>query len=80
MKMTEKQLRKVIREAISLDIKVGDVILTGKFKNKRTVVKEIGKDKNGHPTVNGKSILKFKIEKLLPQDEWSAKSKAEKKK
>lgn len=80
MKMTEKQLRKVIREAISLDIKVGDVILTGKFKNKRTVVKEIGKDENGHPTVNGKSILKFKIEKLLPQDEWSAKSKAEKKK
>jgi hypothetical protein len=80
MKMTEKQLRKVIREAISLDLKVGDVILTGKFKNKRTVVKDIGKDENGHPTVNGKSILKFKIEKLLPQDKWSAKSKSEKKK
>jgi len=80
MKMTEKQLRKVIREAISLDLKVGDVILTGKFKNKRTVVKEIGKDANGHPTVNGKSILKFKIEKLLPKDKWSSKSKSEKKK
>lgn len=80
MKITEKQLRNVIREAISLDLKKGDVILTGKFKNKRTVVKEIGKDEHGHPTVNGKSILKFKIEKFLPKDEWSKKSKEEKKK
>lgn len=78
MKMTSKQLRTIIREAITLDLKPGDVILTGKFKNKRTVVKEIGKDENGHPTVNGKSILRFKIEKLLPEDEWSKKSKEEK--
>ena len=75
--MTERQLRKIIKEALTLDIEVGDVILTGKFKNKRTVVKEVGVDDNGHPTVNGKTILKFKIEKLLPQDEWSAKSKKE---
>ncbi len=77
MRMTERQLRKLIKEALTLDIEVGDVILTGNFKNKRTVVKELGVDENGHPTVNGKSILKFKIEKLLPQDEWSAKSKKE---
>jgi hypothetical protein len=75
MIMTERQLRKIIKEALTLDIEVGDVILTGKFKNKRTVVKEVGVDDNGHPTVNGKTILKFKIEKLLPQDEWSSKSK-----
>tara|TARA_B100000131_G_scaffold268081_1_gene266682 strand:- start:8910 stop:9152 length:243 start_codon:yes stop_codon:yes gene_type:complete len=75
MKITEKQLRSVIREAITLDLKKGDVILTGKFKNKRTVVKEIGVDEHGHPTVNGKSILKFKVEKFLPEDEWSKKSK-----
>jgi len=74
VKITQQQLRRIIREAISLDIEKGDVILTGKFKNKRTVVKEIGKDKNGHPTVNGKTILKFKVEKLLPEDEWSKKS------
>ena len=78
MKITKRQLRKVIREALSLDIKPGDVILTGKFKNKRTVVKEIGEDEYGHPTVNGKSILKFKIEKLLPEDQWSKETKAEK--
>ena len=57
-----------------MDIKKDDIILTGKFKNKRTVVKEIGEDENGHPTINGKSILKFKIEKFLPEDEWSKKS------
>jgi len=66
MKITRRQLRNVICEAITLDIKPGDVIFTGRFKNKRTVVKEIGRDEYGHPTINGKSILKFKIEKLLP--------------
>tara|TARA_Y100001937_G_C6952966_1_gene255482 strand:+ start:228 stop:470 length:243 start_codon:yes stop_codon:yes gene_type:complete len=80
MKVTEKQLRKVIQEALTLDLSVGDVILTGKFKNKRTVVKEIGKDEYGHPTINGKSILKFKIEKLLPKEKQSKKTQKEKKK
>jgi hypothetical protein len=65
MKIPRRQLRSAIYEAIALDIKPGDVIFTGRFKNKRTVVKEIGKDEYGHPTINGKSILKFKIEKLL---------------
>ena len=74
IKVSKQQLRKIIREAISLDIEKDDIILTGKFKNKRSVVKDIGTDKNGHPTINGKSILKFKIEKLLPEDEWSKKS------
>ena len=77
MKITKRQLRRIIREIISLDIEKDDVILTGKFKNKRSVVKDIGTDKNGHPTINGKSILKFKIEKFLPKDAWSKKSKDE---
>ena len=72
-----KQLRQLIREAISLDIKPGDVILTGRFKNKRKIVKTIGKDKYGQPTINGKSILKFKIEKEMPKKKWSAKSRQE---
>ena len=80
MKITKRQLRNVILEAITLDLKVGDVVLTGRFKNKRVVVKEIGKDQHGHPTVNGKSILKFKIEKYLPKSDWSKQTKEEKKK
>lgn len=57
--------------AIKLDIEVGDIVLTGKFKNKRTVVKEIGTDELGQPTINGKPILKLRIEKLLPKEKQS---------
>ena len=77
MKVTTHQLRRIIRESLTLDIDVGDVVLTGKFKNRRTVVKEIGKDEYGHPTINGKSVLKFKIEKLLPKDKQSKKTQDE---
>ena len=80
MKITKKQLKKLIQEVIKLDIKKGDVILTGRFKNKRMVVKDIGTDEYGHPTINGKSILKFKIEKLLPKDKRSKQSREKKKK
>jgi len=59
---------------IKLDIKVGDVLLGGKFKNKRIVVKEIGKDKLGQPTINGKPLLNFRIEKQLPDDKKSKKT------
>lgn len=50
---------------IKLDIYIGDTILVGRFKNKRIEVKEIGVDEHGSPTVNGKSILKIRIEKLM---------------
>lgn len=49
--------------AIKLDIEVGDEILTGRFKNKRIKVKEIGKDEYGTPTINGRPILKFRVAK-----------------
>ena len=74
MKVTRYQLRKIIAEALELDLEVGDVILTGRFKNKRTVVKDIGKDKLGQPTVNGMKVLSFRIEKLMPKEKWSKKS------
>ena len=72
--MTKKQLRKLIAEVLELDLEVGDVILTGRFKNKRTVVKSIGKDKLGQPTVNGMKVLSFRIEKLMPKSKWSKKT------
>ena len=72
-------LRKYIREAIKLDIEVGDVILTGRFKNKRTIVKDISTDDKGQPTVNGMKALSFRIEKLMPEDQWSKETKEEKK-
>ena len=77
MQDLRKSIRGLLKEAISLDVKPGDVILTGRFKNKRRIVKTIGTDKYGQPTINGKSILKFKIEKKMPKNKWSAKSREE---
>ena len=62
-------------EAITLDIEVGDILLGGKYKNKRVEVKEIGTDDIGQPTINGKSLLKFRIEKQLPDSKKSKKTK-----
>jgi len=75
MKITKRQLRRIIAEVLDLDIEVGDVILTGKFKNKRKVVKDFGKDDLGQPTINGMKALNFRIEKLMPKDKWSKESK-----
>ena len=50
--------------AITIDVKVGDTILGGKFKNKRIKVKEISKDEHGMPTINGKKVVTFRIPKL----------------
>ena len=77
MEREERLLRKLIREALSLDLEVGDVILTGRFKNKRTTVKKFGVDDLGQPTVNGMKLLPFRIEKLMPREKWSKKSKEE---
>lgn len=50
-----------ITEMIKLDIKVGDTIMGGKFKNKKVVVKTIGKNDKGDITINGKPLLRFRI-------------------
>ena len=45
---------------ITLDIKVGDVILMGRFKNKKVTVKTVTFDQYGMPLVNGKPICNFR--------------------
>jgi|LakMenEpi03Aug12_release.lakeMendotaPanAssembly.Ray.scaffolds.fasta_scaffold03733_24 hypothetical protein len=50
-----------VNEEIKLDVEIGDTILMGKFKNKKTVVKTIGKDEHGMPTINGKKVATFRI-------------------
>ena len=73
MKHLLTEWKKYLNE-IKLDIKVGDILLGGKFKNKRIVVKEIGEDELGQPTINGKPLLKFRIEKHLPDSKKSKKT------
>lgn len=50
-----------INEDITIPVKIGDTILTGKFKNKKVVVTSIGKDERGMPTVNGKKVVNFRL-------------------
>jgi len=52
---------KKFNEDINVPIKVGDTILGGRFKNKRILVKKIGKNKKGDITINDKPLLKFRL-------------------
>jgi hypothetical protein len=58
-----KKLKECINEEISLNVNVGDTLLMGKFKNKKVLVKNIGKDEWGMPTINGKKAVTFRIPK-----------------
>jgi len=58
--LTEDQYEQ-LTEMIKLDIKVGDTIMGGKFKNKKVVVKTIEKNDKGDITINGKPLLRFRI-------------------
>jgi hypothetical protein len=48
---------------IRLEVKVGDIILMGRFKNKKVTVKTISFDEHGMPLVNGKPICTFRYQK-----------------
>ena len=79
MKKLLTEWRKYLNE-MKLDIKVGDVLLGGRFKNKRIIVKEIGTDELGQPTINGKPLLNFRIEKHLPDSKKTKKTLDDEKK
>jgi cytidyltransferase-like protein len=55
--------QQIMKEAIKIDVNVGDTIKVGRFKNKKVFVKSIGKDKHGMPTINGKPVVKFRMAK-----------------
>lgn len=46
---------------IKIPIEVGDEILTGRFKNKKIVVKSITYDEYGMPVINGRPVCNFRI-------------------
>jgi len=45
---------------IKLDVKIGDTILMGRFKNKKIEVKSIDYDEHGMPLINGRSVCSFR--------------------
>ena len=61
-------------EGVDLPIKIGDTILTGKFKNKKTVIKSLDIDDYGMPTYNGgKKLTTFRmvIEDEVDEYKWN---------
>jgi len=60
---------KMFYESKNPDIKKGDTILVGRWKNSPAIVKGFGKDKNKQPTVKTNkgtySLYRFRIKKLL---------------
>lgn len=55
------------KRALELDINKGDTLLGGRFKNVPMVVDEIGTDELGQPTVNGRKLLAYRIQKNMPK-------------
>jgi hypothetical protein len=53
--------KQIYNEDINIDVDKGDEVLMGKFKNKKVVVKDIGKDDYGMPTINGKKAATFRL-------------------
>ena len=60
-KKAQEEFEASLTESITLPVSVGDTILTGRFKNKKTVVKTIGKDEHGMPTINGRKVVNFRM-------------------
>ncbi len=65
----QKEKPMKLQEAIYIDVKIGDTIMTGKFKNKKTVVKSITTDEHGMPVINGRKATTFRISKRRNKDE-----------
>lgn len=62
-KKIKKEFEASLTEAITLPVEIGDVILVGRFKNKKMVVKNIGVDDHGMPTINGRKVVNFRFVK-----------------
>lgn len=60
MKKVDPSFKSIVSEDINIDVEVGDTIMTGRFKNSPKVVKSIGKDEHGMPTINGMKVVTFR--------------------
>jgi hypothetical protein len=60
------------KKKYQLDILPGDIVLTGKFRNKPAIVSSFSTDENGQPVIitnTGKKLkfLSIRIQKLMPK-------------
>jgi hypothetical protein len=61
-----KEWWSLLMEDITVPINIGDTVLGGRFKNKKVVVKTIGKNEKGDITINGRPLLKYRIPQQEP--------------
>jgi len=70
--MKFKQVLEEKDKGPKVHIEKGDMILLGKWKNKKAEVEGFGKDDNNQPTVKTdkgeKPLYKFRINKFMPKD------------
>lgn len=52
---------KYVKEEIVIPVEIGDIILGGRFKNKRITVKSIEQNDKGDVLVNGKPLMKYRL-------------------
>lgn len=58
-----------LKESIEVPIEIGDIVLGGKFKNRKIKVKKIGKNDKGDITINDSPLLRFRILDEQPEEE-----------
>ena len=58
---SEPKKSKVVKGGVFIPIKIGDIILRGRFRNRKVEVKSITVDEHGMPLVNGKNITNFRL-------------------
>jgi len=70
MKSTYQFVSTFLLEYSNPDIKIGDMVLVGRFKNRKAIVKSFTTDKNNQPqvvTTRGTySLYRFRVNKLMP--------------
>jgi len=66
--------KQIFNEDVNVDVDKGDEILTGKFKNKKTTVKDIGTDDHGMPTINGRQATTFRTTNEVGSNDWHFKA------
>jgi len=68
--MTKVSMKEIMAKKFELPtLEVGDIILIGKWKNRKAIVKGFGKDENNQPIVKTDKgdvqMFKFRILKLM---------------
>ncbi len=68
------KLIEIIEDTLKLpDLEVGDVLMVGKFKNRKATIKGFTTDKNGQPVAKtdkgDQQIFKGRVKKLMKKDD-----------